>query len=140
GQTAEDSAHLCELPERLFIELHHPVGFGLHCRGTKRHAEFTTLEPGRTKEFEHRPRALAEHVGGDDGLLAMDDAGDFVEGPPPCPGSAALIPGQGPELKLPVLRRLTKLPRRCCRIREHSNHELVPAADEILDGIPRVLE
>src|SRR5690606_37699418 len=132
--------HLCELPERLFIELRHPVGFSLHCRGTKRHAELTTLESGRAEEFEHRPRALAEHVGRDDGLLAMDDAGDLVERPPSRPGSAALIPGQGPQLKFPVLRRLTKLPRRCRRVRKHSNHELVPAADEILDGPPRVLD
>src|SRR5690606_18144274 len=36
--------------------------------------------------------------------------------------------------------RLTKLPRRCRRVRKHSNHELVPAADEILDGPPRVLD
>src|SRR5690606_28891248 len=78
------------------------------------------------EEFAHRGRALAQNGRRDDGLLATDDAGDRVEGPPSSPGSATLIPGQGPKLKLPVLCRL--------------NHDLVPTTDEILDGPPRVLD
>src|SRR5690606_3111085 len=46
----------------------------------------------------------------------------------------------GPEFELPVLRRLTELPRRRCRIREHLDHGLIATRNGIACGFPCILD
>src|SRR5690606_492001 len=144
GEAAEETAHSLQLTQRLLVLALQFTRLRLHRGDPERYAQLPFLEPGRAQELQHRSRPAAQHVPRDDSLATVDDAGNLIKRSPSRPGRAALVLRRaqgsnaeecsespehpfakrqlGPEFKLPVLRRLTELPRRCCRIREHLDH------------------